>query len=257
MTNLPFHAVKPLPSPKLRIIMNSKKLFPALLAAFALWSLPACTEGESANGVERSPIAKSDSVGSCQASDDTNFCGDQSDSNCFCDDNCDFYGDCCSDKLTVCATEFDSCADLECGDSCTICDPADVDCLETALLKQCQSDGICAATVAECTGSSEPEENFGDCDVLACGDLCSVCDPTDPDCVESQEIKVCQVDGTCTGEAPTCSPDIGNWDACADLECGDLCTLCAPDDLNCVETSVLKACSDDGVCSATAPTCSL
>jgi hypothetical protein len=35
---------------------------------------------------------------------------------------------------------------------------------------------------------------------------------------------------------------------CAGRACGDACTVCAPDDPDCVETAVMKACSEDGEC---------
>lgn len=48
-----------------------------------------------------------------------------------------------------------------------------------------------------------------------------------------------------------------NYDPCDAKDCGDLCTICDPDDGSCFETAVTKACNLNGVCSAAqpAPTC--
>jgi len=63
---------------------------------------------------------------------------------------------------------YDPCAGKSCGDRCTICDPADPDCVETSVLKQCQPDGTCAATVPECSD---------DCRTHGCaeGEHCAFC----------------------------------------------------------------------------------
>lgn len=227
--------------------MTNRNLFPLLLATFSLVLGSACTDATVA--LDRAPLGKADSIGSCITASGSDSCGGQSDGNCFCDDNCEFYGDCCSDKPTICPSTFDSCADLACGDSCSVCDPNDPTCFETAVLKECQSDGSCSAGVAQC-----PATNFDDCSDKLCGDLCTICDPTDPNCFESQELKVCQADGVCSSQSPICQGG-GAWSACEEKVCGDLCTLCDPADANCFETAVIKACNDDGVCSAAVPTC--
>jgi hypothetical protein len=62
-------------------------------------------------GAERSPIGKADQTGSCRAGDE-DFCGGQSDGNCWCDDECEAFGDCCSDKPVACdGVEPAFCAD--------------------------------------------------------------------------------------------------------------------------------------------------
>jgi hypothetical protein len=50
----------------------------------------------------------------------------------------------------------------------------------------------------------------------------------------------------------------GGYQSCAGKACGDSCRLCAPDDTNCGEIAVLKACDSLGQCvvqTATAPVC--
>ena len=102
------------------------------------------------------------------------------------------------------------------------------------------TDGSCVADLPECN-------SFDPCAGKPCGDLCSVCAPEDPDCIETQEIKVCNADGACSGDAPQC--DTSEFDPCQGKDCGDFCTLCAPGDADCVETQVVKVCQQDGACS--------
>ena len=45
---------------------------------------------------------------------------------------------------------YDACGDKACGDSCTLCDPTDGDCIETAVLKYCDADAACRARVPTC-----------------------------------------------------------------------------------------------------------
>jgi hypothetical protein len=46
---------------------------------------------------DRQPIAKADIIGSCE-----DACGGMSSGNCWCDDACADFGDCCADKEAVC-----------------------------------------------------------------------------------------------------------------------------------------------------------
>ena len=76
--------------------------------------LPACggeVALEQQRGVYTSQgAAKADGTDSCQGA-----CGGQSLSGGWCDAECKFYGDCCSDIDTVCNGTSQTCADLSCG----------------------------------------------------------------------------------------------------------------------------------------------
>lgn len=48
---------------------------------------------------------------------------------------------------------YDPCADKECGDQCTLCDPDDASCTETGELKVCNSQSICTSAVPAICGS--------------------------------------------------------------------------------------------------------
>jgi hypothetical protein len=58
---------------------------------------------------------------------------------------------------------YDPCDSRSCGDTCTVCDPADPDCFETSVVKMCQPDGSCAPSVPICEG------DVADCRSLGCG----------------------------------------------------------------------------------------
>ena len=158
----------------------------------------------------------------------------------------------CAATVPVCdgGDTYEPCGGLSCGDSCSVCDPSDPNCFETAVLKMCQPDGTCAATVPQCDGGDDAYEP---CGALSCGDSCSLCDPSDPDCVETAVLKMCQPDGTCAATVPVCDGGDGDWTPCGGLACGDSCTTCAPNDPDCVETAELKFCQADGTCMGVEP----
>ncbi len=57
----------------------------------------------SSDNSNRGPLGKTDNIGSCLDSfNGGDFCGGPSDAACYCDSECDYYGDCCDDKAVVC-----------------------------------------------------------------------------------------------------------------------------------------------------------
>lgn len=86
-------------------------------------------------GEDRGPIGKADLYGSCMEID-IKYCGGQSSGNCWCDDLCESYGDCCSDYDKACDDGPSCDPTLICGQaiSCvdgqwypTTCGPANCD----------------------------------------------------------------------------------------------------------------------------------
>jgi len=63
------------------------------------------------------------------------------------------------------------------------------------------------------------------------------------------QLESCPLQFACEGN------ENDGYDPCAAKACGDTCTVCAPDDTDCVETAVVKMCDAEGECSATAPSC--
>src|SRR5688572_12171261 len=98
------------------------------------------------------------------------------------------------------------------------------------------------------------------CQGKSCGDSCTLCPPGKKNCFETAVLKVCNAQGKCGSSAAQCgggAVDAGPapYQPCAGKTCGASCSLCAPNDPNCVETAVLKFCHSDGTCKDTAPAC--
>jgi hypothetical protein len=168
-----------------------------------------------------------------------------------CDDGTvDACGECnadCSGPGEECPEVYEPCADKVCGDTCTVCDPADTECIETEEIKVCDEVGACVSDTGDIC--AEEEVAYDPCADKVCGDTCSACDPADTDCVETAEIKVCDEAGSCVSDTGSiCAEEEVAYDPCAAKACGDMCTLCDPADLDCVETAVVKVCDDAGTC---------
>lgn len=104
---------------------------------------------------ERGAIGKADAPGSCTL----NSCGGQSPDGCWCDEQCDGFGDCCSDKQDVCeadpAPEPEPEPTASCEGACGGQSSAGCWCDE-----QCQGAGDCCDDVTEVC-AEEPEPVLG------------------------------------------------------------------------------------------------
>ncbi len=171
---------------------NSKYILLAVLVA----GLTSCQTQIENERTER--IGSELEAGSCQSGAD-DFCGGPSDGDCWCDDKCAGFGDCCADIDEVCnatappATNscVASCGGQSASGNC-YCDD------QCAEFGDCCSDfaAVCTSTpppppppasdscVASCGGQSasgncycdDQCSGFGDC----CGDYTAVCDSTNP-----------------------------------------------------------------------------
>lgn len=111
-----------------------------------------------------------------------------------------------ADGATPPPTAYDSCAGKKCGDACTVCDPNDKSCVETAVVKQCSAALKCEQNLAQCgtattpaptSTTPAPTTTYDACAGKKCGDRCKICAPTDVKCIESALIKLCHPDGKC------------------------------------------------------------
>jgi hypothetical protein len=65
-----------------------------------MFTLVACDSPSDAEGPEeRTELGKADNIGSCE---DSSCDGPSPSGKCFCDDLCDTFGDCCTDKGVIC-----------------------------------------------------------------------------------------------------------------------------------------------------------
>ena len=103
--------------------MTFRTIFTSL-SVLALLGAAACsvetgdpTESAEQQAIERGPIGKADLLGSCSAASQQqqqqqqaqsgagDHCGGQSTGNCWCDSECEDFGDCCADKVDVCGAD--------------------------------------------------------------------------------------------------------------------------------------------------------
>jgi hypothetical protein len=115
--------------------------------------------------------------------------------------------------------------------------------------------GTCAEEGQGCTLQDCEPSAYQPCAGKTCGAECTLCAPGDADCAEDAVIKYCAPDGTCSPTAPECEGDEQPYAPCEGKSCGDACTLCAPENPNCVETADRKACDATGTCRSGIPVC--
>ena len=89
-------------------MLRNRKNVVVLVAALAL-ILSACggIEDPAPERGVRAATGKADMPGSCKG-----FCGGQSADGCYCDSQCETYGDCCADKADECDVTPKTCEDL-------------------------------------------------------------------------------------------------------------------------------------------------
>ncbi len=120
---------------------------------------------------------------------------------------------------------------------------------------QCQYEVCTASFPGSCTGTWEPvmgstacggSGGYEPCANMNCGDACTICDPSDNTCLETQEVKVCTgTGGDCVGSAVDCTPP-ESCDPAGVNTCGDGMTCCA--EFRCGPVS-----TDNGLCEAADP----
>jgi len=98
-------------------------------------------------------------------------------------------------------TIYDPCHDKTEGDYCTLCDPADTTCAETAVSKQCDSDGVCQSNTVVTTPSPETS---------ACLDIDECIEKTDT-CTSSQTCENTVGSFTCIDDEPESTTTTMNW----------------------------------------------
>jgi hypothetical protein len=100
------------------------------------------------------------------------------------------------------ASPYDPCEGKSCGATCTVCPPADPNCLETAVVKNCHVDGVCRAEAPICGDASPP---YDSCAGKVCGATCTLCRPGDLGCFETAVLKECSKAGACSATPASCN----------------------------------------------------
>jgi hypothetical protein len=149
----------------------------------------------------------------------------------------------CVYSFPQCPPPYEPCAGKACGDSCTVCDPADPDCVETDVLKFCQPDGACSPLQPTC---SSPKVFCGGIAGIPCpgagtcfDDPSDDCDPRmgGADCggvCECDVVGLCRFPGHWDGSPQVCGCVDGGG-SCGGNTCGRnqfccnaSCGICAP-----------------------------
>jgi hypothetical protein len=162
---------------------------------------------------------------------------------------------------------YDGCAGKSCGETCTICAPGDVNCIETEEIKRCDSAGTCTGGSATCSADAGVGVTLPDCGSLgsSAGSVCSAVGSAPvPECCDASTHLRCEYDactdsipGMCRGtyQALVGSKLCGGYQPCAGKGCGDACTICEPGDPACSEPAGAKACDRSNACVAATPDC--
>ncbi|MCP4447992.1 MAG: hypothetical protein GY811_22055 [Myxococcales bacterium] len=181
--------------------LSTRTLRAALLPLTLLAAFAACGDTNVNTESDRGPLGKADSVGSCEES-----CGGQSDGNCWCDDLCADYGDCCDDKADVCdAPEPTACGGWL-GDTC-------------------ESDEFCSFTPSAICGFA---------------DASGVCAPRPEACITLYD-PVCGCNGQTYSNgcmAASAGTSVQKDGACDDPQakfCGGFANIQCPDGLECID----------------------
>ncbi len=159
------------------------------LASTLLFS--ACTQSADPIDENRKPLGKADASGSCAMSD----CDGQSlGGTCWCDTDCTFYGDCCSDKVAVC----DAPSGQNCGGFAGLLCAQD---------EFCQYDAAAQCGAADQLGTCQPTPQA--C-ILLVAEVCG-CDGVtySNSCFAAQAGTSVVHDGACAPTAQTCGGLLG------------------------------------------------
>jgi hypothetical protein len=161
-----------------------KRTLTISISALSLLMAAACSSADPndepsppATEEDRGPIGKADLVGSCLEID-IMYCGGKSSGNCWCDDLCTDFGDCCDDYESACLGTEPSC------DPTLICGQA-VTCV----------DGSWYPTTC---GPANCDEPMGPCEPPA-GEPCG-----DQICGEGEECQYCWGQSQCVPEGAQC-----------------------------------------------------
>jgi len=132
-------------------------------------------DGPSTAEDDRGPLGKADLAGTCVLPDGADACGGQSDGACWCDELCEYFGDCCSDYEQICEGGPVTCeSNDECGAD-EYCD-AEPGCNTAGECAQIPFDAVCTLAITpycDCEGNTqvnnngcifEPYDYLGECE---------------------------------------------------------------------------------------------
>ncbi len=204
--------------------VHDKRILPRESVMFSKGSIlmfsilvAACGTDSSSDSSERGAIGKADLYGTCTTAEGGTHCGGKSFGNCYCDDECDSFGDCCSDLDSVCnplqlcdpndpiCPSGTFCAPYACAPSCPNCK----DC-RPACLPDPDAIQLCDPDAPDCP-------NGLICNPSACAPSCPNCKDCRPGCTEPVTTTI-----LCEPSAPDCPAGM----FCFPGACAPSCPLC-------------------------------
>ncbi len=105
----------------------------------------------------------------------------------------------------------------------------------------------CPADAKLCADGSSVSRQAPDCEFAPCPNEEIACDADARSCPDGSTVS--RVPPSC--EFAACP----EYDPCSGKTCGETCTLCPPDAVDCGETAVLKMCDASGSCDSSQPSC--
>ena len=226
--------------------MKNFKLILSLALPLVFAACAGSTDGgRDDSQAERGPLGKADGNGSCVAPNGQDKCGGHGFGNCWCDDLCTQYGDCCADYEEVCEGDGGCLSSAECGEgeychfpsecgegpvgSCEIIPEV---CIQI-FAPVCGCDGVTYSNSCHAAGAGVSVQHTGPCE-----------DPGGPTCEGACGGKsdgACWCDDLCTQYGDCCDD---YEDHCVDPEptCDDIVEA-----FN-AETTEIRSCEDDGEC---------
>lgn len=97
-----------------------------------------------------------------------------------------------------------SCVGRPCGEPCEYCMRDNPMCAEGTALRTCNFEGRCTPEPALCTRTGLPSGLYSPCRAKKCGEPCSMCVPTDADCVPDQQLRQCNWKNLCVPAPAEC-----------------------------------------------------
>jgi hypothetical protein len=187
-----------------KIIIASLFLIAPVLSAGCFVEQTESPEGDAVEAADenRGPIGKADLYGQCMEID-MKFCGTKSSGNCYCDEACTDFQDCCSDYEAECTDQPTCDATLICGQA--------ISCVDGQWYPTTCGPANCDAPMGEC-GDPEPKHCGGFAGfVCDAGEFCSY--EQGDYCGFADAMGTCEVKPEVCGEiwSPVCGCDGNNY----------------------------------------------